>query len=200
MARASPWTSTKVRVLWVNVGHWVLCRSWRTPPRRPARPRPRRAAAPAPVVSSLLAALIRTPLSCRPADLTLTRAIERVATARSIARALCARRHRHRAHRVRSGVGAVGRRVLLAVARRRRGALRRAPRSTHDGVPPCGQEDTLSSLVRAWSGPVAAERTRIAMRINIPNTRIRFQYACSAIDSPPTAVLWLIVQSTVPPD
>ena len=143
MARASPWTSTKVRVRhWRPLGQGLGLMSWVcAPPRRPARPRPSRAAAPAPVVSSLLAALIRTPLSCRPADLTLTRAIERVAT-RDPLRALCARRHRHRAHRVRSGVGAVGRRVLLAVARRRRGALRRAPRSTHDGVPPCGQEDT----------------------------------------------------------
>jgi len=101
MARASPWTSTKVRVLWVNVACGSLglfTASYVgpvvTPPRRPARPRPRRAAAPAPVVSSLLAALIRTPLSCRPADLTLTRAIERVGHAR---------RHRHRARSTASG-------------------------------------------------------------------------------------------------
>ena len=103
MARASPWTSTKVRVRHrrplgsnVSCGAAGVC----APPRRPARPRPSRAAAPAPVVSSLLAALIRTPLSCRPADLTLTRAIERVATRRSPPAPRA---------RVRSGVGAVGR-------------------------------------------------------------------------------------------
>jgi len=102
MARASPWTSTKVRVLhgvlWRALGQ---CGSWLPPPRRPARPRPRRAAAPAPVVSSLLAALIRTPLSCRPADLTLTRAIERVGHARH-------HRAQHRV-RVRRGRGGASR-------------------------------------------------------------------------------------------
>lgn len=141
-----------------------------TPPRRPARPRPRRAAAPAPVVSSLLAALIRTPLSCRPADLTLTRAIERVGHAR---------RHRRpppRAqHRVRSGVGAVGRRVLLAVARRRRGALRRAPRSTHDGVPPCGHAGRSLPSDPSVSSEVRSDNTSGILA----NTR--FQYACTVL-------------------
>ena len=103
MPRASPWTSTKVRVLLLpprTCSFLLGAAAGVPPPRRPARPRPRRAAAPAPVVSSLLAALIRTPLSCRPADLTLTRAIERVATRRSPPAPRA---------RVRSGVGAVGR-------------------------------------------------------------------------------------------
>jgi hypothetical protein len=87
-----------------------------TPPRRPARPRPRRAAAPAPVVSSLLAALIRTPLSCRPADLTLTRAIERVAT-----RVHCARYARVATGTARTASGPAWARWGVAYSSRLRG-------------------------------------------------------------------------------
>ena len=127
------------------------------PPRRPARPRPSRAAAPAPVVSSLLAALIRTPLSCRPADLTLTRAIERVGHAR---------RHRHRARSTASGP-AWARWGVAYYSRLRGGGGERC------GVPH-GRRTTVFHRVdrrtrcgRCLSLP--SRRTRIAMRINIPN-------------------------------
>ena len=161
-----------------------------TPPRRPARPRPRRAAAPAPVVSSLLAALIRTPLSCRPADLTLTRAIERVGRTR-VATARAAPRP------VRRGRG--------GASRTTRGCAAAAGSAA---ACPTVDARRCSTVWTRWS--LVAERPYDRYRRFAPvrsdkDQRNTSEYAVpirmhSAIDSPPTALLWLIVQSTVPPD